>query len=130
MIYTKQELLSRFVEIAVKNDDEFLIIRETLTRIGIPNGNELQQQCHIFHKQGRYFIVHYTHMLAFNGENIDLHPESWATARDIAAMLVGWNLTTLVKYREHLGPSIPLTVVQSKDRRNWTLRPMYRIGNR
>ena len=63
MIYTKQELLEKFVEISVKSDDEFLIIRETLTRIGTPKDNQLLQQCYIFHKQGRYYIVHYRHML-------------------------------------------------------------------
>ena len=121
MIYSKEELLEKFVEIQVKNDDEFLIIRETLTRIGTPSktGNELYQQCHIFHKQGRYYIVHYRHMLAFNGRDVELKPEDWAKARSVAEMLRTWGLTKII-VKHHSTDwandvTVALTVVQAKD---------------
>lgn len=137
MIYSKQELLENFVEIEVKTDDEFLIIRETLTRIGSPSkfdGNELFQQCHIFHKQGRYFIVHYRHMLAFNGKDVDIKPEDWSKARAVAEMLRTWGLTKII-IKHHSTDwandvTVSLTVVQAKDKHKWKLTPLYRIGQR
>lgn len=131
MQYNKQDLLQKFVEICVKSDDEFLIIRETLTRIGISVGNELRQQFHIFHKQGKYYIVHYRHMLAFNGQDVEILPEDWANALLVATMLCTWNLTTMKSVVPTAAiRGTTLTVVQSKDRHRWVLRPMYRIGQR
>lgn len=134
MIYTKQELLDKFVEITVKSDDEFLIIRETLTRIGTPKDNQLLQQCYIFHKQGRYYIVHYRHMLAFNGKDVTILPEDWSKARAVANMLVNWGLTKVIPKHHSTDwtndVTVSLSVVPSKDKSKWILVPMYKIGGR
>jgi hypothetical protein len=134
MIYSKQELLDKFVEIEVKNDDEFLIIRETLTRIGTPKDNNLFQQCHIFHKQGRYYIVHYRQMLAFNGRDVELKPEDWSKAKAVANMLVNWGLTKIIAKHHSTDwandVTVSLTVVQAKDKDKWKLIPLYKIGQR
>jgi len=133
----QQELLDSFVEVTINSDDQFLVLMETLTRIGVPNkdNTELFQTCHILHKRGRYYIVHYKQLMQLGHTQVLLSQEDLSRTRLIASMVASWGLTTIIPNHLHTasdygGERPAITIVQHKDKKNWKFTPKYRIGKR
>jgi len=120
------------VEITLKNDEDFLKVKETLTRIGIPSKAKsvLSQSCHILHKRGRYFIVHFKELFALDGKETDFSNQDMARRNTIANLLEEWGLLDLVIPEKSEFPVVPvgqIKVISYKDKENWTLKPKYSI---
>lgn len=136
MTTKQQELLDTFIEVTIKTNDQFLVLMETLTRIGLPNKDhtELFQICHILHKQGRYYIVHYKQLMQLGYMNVSLTQEDAARTRLIASKVASWGLTSIIP--SHLmsasdSVEVPyIIIVQHKDKKNWKFTPKYKIGKR
>lgn len=119
------------LEITLNEPDDFLKVRETLTRIGVASRkeNKLYQSCHILHKQGRYFIVHFKELFLLDGKKSNLEKNDLARRNTIATLLSDWGLLTIVKK----GP-LPcadlrqIKIISFKDKNNWELVPKYNIG--
>ncbi len=133
----KVDLAKDFVEIRLKDDEDFLIIKETLTRIGVasPNKHELFQTCHILHKQGKLYIVHFKQMFALDGKTTNFDEEDKSRLNGIVNLLLEWGLIELVnpeqvKTPEPMSVGKKLKVISSKDKANWTLKPKYNIGRK
>ena len=120
------------IEIKLKTPEDFLKIRETLTRIGIANNSkkELYQSCHILQKQGKYFIVHFKELLKLEGRKVDISKEDIQRRDSIATLLESWELCDIIK-----GQSLDLPeehnfrVISFKQKEDWKLIHKYRIGN-
>lgn len=125
-----------FIEIGLKDQEDFLIIKETLTRIGVasPTKKELYQTAHILHKQGRYYLVHFKQMFALDGKPTNFDNEDRARLNTIANLLAEWELIELKNPDMTKEPTIPvgrkLKVISSKDKAEWTLKPKYAIGRK
>jgi Bacteriophage translational regulator len=136
MTTKQQELLESFIEVTIKSNDEFLVLMETLTRIGVPNkdNNELFQVCHILHKQKRYYIVHYKQLMQLGHMQVSLTPEDVARTRLIASKVASWGLTSIIPNHTHTASDYSespfIMIVQHKDKKNWKFTPKYRIGKR
>ena len=122
------------IEIELIEDDDFLKIKETLTRIGISSRkeNKLYQSCHILHKQGRYAIMHFKELLALDGLETDISENDIARRNTIANLLEEWELLDVVD--EDIADSPVVTIKQIKilpykEKGDWELIPKYHIGN-
>ena len=129
--------LSTMIEVHLKNEDDFLKVKETLTRIGVASRKDrkLYQSCHILHKQGRYFIVHFKELFALDGKPSDFHENEADIARrnTIANLLEQWDLVTLVDSTKTTEPSAPLNqikILPYKEKREWELVAKYSIGRK
>ena len=127
--------LTTMIEVHLKNEDDFLKVKETLTRIGVASRKDrkLYQSCHILHKQGRYFIVHFKELFALDGKPSDFHENEADIARrnTIANLLEQWDLVTLVDSSKTTEPAAPLNqikVLSYKDKGDWILETKYNIG--
>ena len=124
------------VEITLTNPDDFLKIKETLTRIGIAakNNNTLYQSCHILHKQGRYAIVHFKELFKLDGKPTDICENDYARRNTITNLLAEWHLVTIVDPEKSKTPApAPLSqikIIAHKDKANWSLEAKYNIGKR
>ena len=109
------------LEVTIKQPDDFLKIRETLTRIGVASRKDktLYQSCHILHKQGKYFIVHFKELFALDGKNATLSENDIQRRNTIAILLQDWNLIDIVK-KEDANNKAPLKFV---NRRKWDTKP-------
>ena len=121
------------LEIMLNEPDDFLKVRETLTRIGVASRKDkkLYQSCHILHKQGRYFIVHFKELFLLDGKKANLEENDIARRNTIATLLSDWRLIDSVK-KEEL-PTAPLRqikIISFKDKDQWELCPKYNIGNK
>lgn len=121
------------LEIMLNEPDDFLKVRETLTRIGVASRKDkkLYQSCHILHKQGRYFIVHFKELFLLDGKKANLEENDIARRNTIATLLSDWGLIDFVK-KEEL-PTAPLRqikIISFKDKDQWELCPKYNIGNK
>ncbi len=121
------------LEVTLNEPDDFLKIRETLTRIGVASrkDNKLYQSCHILHKQGRYFIVHFKELFLLDGKKSNLEENDVARRNTIATLMSDWGLLTIEK-RDKLEPIAPLRqikIISFKDKDQWELSPKYNIGN-
>ena len=121
------------LEVTLNEPDDFLKIRETLTRIGVASrkDNKLYQSCHILHKQGRYFIVHFKELFLLDGKKSNLEENDVGRRNTIATLMSDWGLLT-VENKEHLQPIAPLRqikIISFKDKDQWELCPKYNIGN-
>jgi len=119
------------VEITLEKRSDFLVVKETLTRMGIPNVNEkkLYQSCHILHKQGRYVIIHFKELNAMDGKNVDFTEEDEARRNKIVALLAEWKLLKIVN-PEKIEKQIPinqLKILNFKEKDEWTLKPLYKF---
>lgn len=123
---TSDPLRGLGVEIEVPTDDEFLKIRETLTRMGVASGKTLTQSCHILHKQGRYAIVHFKEMFVLDGKESTLTAEDLERRDAIAHLLADWKLVTIKNPPER--PTMRVTVIPFKDKGDWTLAAKYEVG--
>ncbi len=133
MIYydwTSESLL----EVVLDEPDNFLKIRETLTRIGIASRKDkkLYQSCHILHKQGRYFIVHFKELFALDGKESNITANDIERRNTIAKLLADWELLTILdsKKAEQQASLSQIKVVSFKEKNEWELVPKYNIGKK
>lgn len=130
-----EELIASFIEIKLKEENDFLKIKETLTRIGIASKktNTLYQSCHILHKQGKYYILHFKELFALDGKQTDFSEEDRARRNTIVLLLKDWDLLTILSSESMLEPKAPMNsikVLSFKDKANWNLESKYSIGNK
>lgn len=124
----------QMVEVTLNEPDDFLKVRETLTRIGVASRKEkkIYQSCHILHKQGRYYIVHFKELFALDGKRANLFLNDVQRKNRIAQLLQDWGLVKIVK-PEQVEDSAPLSqikVLSFKDKHEWTLESKYNIGKK
>lgn len=122
------------VEIILKNKEDFLKIKETLTRLGVSSKKEkkLYQSCHILHKRGRYFILHFKEMFLLDELESDISDEDIGRRNTIVRLLVEWGLCDVVDHSEYAEPQLSLArlkIVPHKEKKEWQLIPKYHIGN-
>ena len=121
------------LEVTLNEPDDFLKIRETLTRIGVASrkDNKLFQSCHILHKQGRYFIVHCKELFLLDGKPSNLMDNDVQRRNTIATLLSDWGLITLVhpSRASDVAPLRQIKVIPFKEKNQWELCPKYNIGN-
>lgn len=121
------------IEIKLKNPEDFLKVKETLTRMGIANNKDkvLYQSCHILQKQGKYYIVHFKEMLRMDGRQVDIDGEDYQRRDSIAQLLEDWGLIVIEdSAREDLfGLTNNFRVISFKQKDGWTLKAKYTIGN-
>jgi hypothetical protein len=121
------------LEITLNDPDDFLKVRETLTRIGVASRKEkkLFQSCHILHKQGRYFIVHFKELFLLDGKPSSLLENDVQRRNTIATLLADWGLVTIMKpeMAKELAPLRQIKVIPFKEKTQWELCPKYNIGN-
>ena len=122
------------LEVSLKEPDDFLKVRETLTRIGVASRKDkkLFQSCHILHKQGRYFIVHFKELFALDGKHSNLSENDLQRRNTIAQLLADWGLISIVNpdIAENKAPLSQIKVISFKDKGNWTLETKYNIGKK
>jgi len=125
---------SNMLEVTLNEPDDFLKIRETLTRIGVASRKDrkLYQSCHILHKQGRYFIVHFKELFLLDGKKSNLEENDIARRNTIATLMSDWGLVS-IEGKDKAQPLAPLRqikIISYKDKNNWELCPKYNIGNK
>lgn len=124
----------RPVEVKLKSDDDFLKVRETLSRIGVASKKEkvLYQSCHILHKQGRYFITHFKELFALDGKSAELSENDLMRRNSIAKLLRDWGLIELCEpiSEEKLAPMSQIKILPFKEKNDWTLVTKYNIGRK
>jgi hypothetical protein len=124
----------QMVEIKLNEPDDFLKVRETLTRIGVASRKEkkLYQSCHILHKQGKYYIVHFKELFALDGKYSNLSVNDVQRRNRIARLLVDWGLISVVKEEsiENIAPLNQIKVLPYKEKNEWTLEQKYNIGSK
>jgi Bacteriophage translational regulator len=128
-------LIDSMIEISLNDKDDFLKVKETLTRIGIASrkDNTLYQSCHILHKQGKYYITHFKELFALDGKETDFSENDISRRNTIANLLAEWGLITLVdpaKSADLLAPISQIKIIAFKDKNNWNLQSKYNIGNK
>lgn len=122
------------LEVTLNEPDDFLKIKETLTRIGVSSKklhNTLFQSCHILHKQGRYFIVHFKELFLLDGKNANLFEDDIERRNTITTLLSDWGLLNIVD-EANAQPQTDLRsikIISHKAKYNWDLQPKYSIGN-
>lgn len=121
------------LEVTLNEPDDFLKIRETLTRIGVASrkDNKLYQSCHILHKQGRYFIVHFKELFLLDGKKSNLEENDVARRNTIATLMSDWGLLQIDRKNklEPIAPLRQIKIISFKDKDEWNLCPKYNIGN-
>jgi len=127
--------LSTMVEVRLTNEDDFLKVRETLTRIGIASRKDrtLYQSCHILHKQGKYYIVHFKELFALDGKPTNFDEADQSRRNTIANLLNEWGLIELVDENKSLEPIAPLSqikILPHKEKDEWNLEAKYNIGRK
>jgi hypothetical protein len=122
------------LEVKLSQPDDFLKVRETLTRIGVASRGErkLYQSCHILHKQGRYFIVHFKELFLLDGKTSDFSDNDIQRRNRIAKLLEDWGLVSLVGgvLAEDMAPISQIKILPYKEKHDWQLIPKYSIGNK
>ena len=121
------------LEVSLNEPDDFLKIRETLTRIGVASRKDqkLYQSCHILHKQGRYFIVHFKELFLLDGKPSNLVENDLERRNTIATLLADWGLVNIINSDnvKSLAPLRQIKVIPFKEKTHWELCPKYNIGN-
>lgn len=124
----------QMVEVTLNEPDDFLKVRETLTRIGVASRKEkkLYQSCHILHKQGRYYIVHFKELFALDGKKANLTQNDIQRRNRIIQLLFDWGLVTVNKADSitDLAPLNQIKVISYKEKGDWTLETKYNIGKK
>ena len=120
------------LEILLNEPDDFLKVRETLTRIGVASRkeNKLYQSCHILHKQGRYFIVHFKELFALDGKNTNLSVNDISRRNTITNLLKDWGLVTIIGELGEVAPLSQIKVLSYSEKADWTLETKYNIGKK
>ena len=126
--------LSSLVEVKLKEADDFLKVKETLTRIGVASkkSDTLFQSCHILHKQGKYYIVHFKELFALDGKYANLTVNDVQRRNRITRLLVDWGLISVVKEDSimDIAPLNQIKVLPYRDKNEWTLEQKYNIGSK
>jgi len=124
----------QMVEVTLNEPDDFLKVRETLTRIGVASRKEkkLYQSCHILHKQGRYYLVHFKELFALDGKHANLTVNDVQRRNRIIQLLADWGLITInnVDKVSDLAPLNQIKVLSYKDKDDWVLETKYNIGSK
>jgi len=126
--WTQEQML----EIGLKEPDDFLKVRETLSRIGVASRKErkLYQSCHILHKQGRYFIVHFKELFALDGKETNLTENDIARRNTITKLLKDWGLVDILGIADPVAPLSQIKVLSYREKEDWTLETKYNIGKK
>ena len=126
--WTQEQML----EIGLKEPDDFLKVRETLSRIGVASRKErkLYQSCHILHKQGRYYIVHFKELFALDGKKTNLTENDISRRNTIANLLKDWGLVEIFGNTESVAPLSQIKVLSFREKNEWTLETKYNIGKK
>ena len=127
--------LETFIEITLQDADDFLKVKETLTRLGVASERTktLYQSCHILHKRGQYYIVHFKELFALDGKPSSLDEEDISRRNTIANLLQDWGLLKLVDPTKSLGNVAPMRLIKVspfKDKEKWNLVSKYKIGKK
>ena len=122
----------RMLEVKLKEPDDFLKVRETLSRIGVASRKEkkLYQSCHILHKQGKYYIVHFKELFALDGKETNLNENDISRRNSIAGLLGDWGLIEIVGEVEPKAPLSQIKVIAFKEKDEWELETKYNIGKK
>jgi len=122
------------LEVTLNEPDDFLKVRETLTRIGVASrkDNKLYQSCHILHKQGRYFIVHFKELFLLDGKKSNLEENDIARRNTIATLMSDWGLISIDNKSKAvpIAPLRQIKIIPFKEKNEWELCPKYNIGNK
>ena len=123
------------VEVTLDQKDDFLKVRETLTRIGVASKKEkvLYQSCHILHKQGKYYITHFKELFALDGKPTDITENDIARRNTVANLLEDWELIKIVTKEQTKEPTVSLSqvkIISHKEKADWELIPKYNIGKK
>ena len=122
------------LEVVLTEPDDFLKVRETLTRMGVASRkeNKLYQSCHILHKQGRYFIVHFKELFLLDGKKSNLEEGDILRRNTIATLLADWGLVQIVDKSQvaECAPLRQVKIISHKEKHEWELCPKYNIGNK
>ena len=122
----------QMLQVTLKEPDDFLKVRETLSRIGVASRKErkLYQSCHILHKQGKYYIVHFKELFALDGKETNLSENDIARRNTIAKLLNDWNLVGVEGKIEPVAPLSQIKILSFKEKDEWTLETKYNIGKK
>jgi len=122
----------QMLEIKLKEPDDFLKVRETLSRIGVASRKEkkLYQSCHILHKQGSYYLVHFKELFALDGKTTNISSNDIARRNSIAQLLKDWGLVEVVGNIDNKAPLSQIKVISFKEKGEWILETKYNIGNK
>lgn len=128
-------LIDKLIEVKIAEEEDFLKIKETLTRIGVASRkeNKLFQSCHILHKQSKYYIVHFKELFVLDGKESNFTEEDKGRRNTIINLLQEWDLVKIVDPEKVKDPRSPLNqikIISFKDKQNWTLEPKYNIGRK
>ncbi|HIM82989.1 MAG TPA: translation repressor protein [Nitrososphaerales archaeon] len=120
------------LEVTLNEADDFLKVRETLSRIGVASRKErkLYQSCHILHKQGRYFIVHFKELFALDGKPTNISLNDLERRNTIAGLLADWELVNILGNNEPRAPLSQIKVLSFKEKDEWILETKYNIGKK
>jgi len=128
-------VIDNLIEVTLPNEEDFLKIKETLTRIGVASKKDrkLYQSCHILHKQGKYYIVHFKELFALDGKPYNFSEEDVGRRNTIVNLLAEWGLLKIVIIEKSQEPRTPLSqikILAYKDRNEWELVAKYNIGRK
>ena len=120
------------LEVSLNDPEDFLKVRETLSRIGVASKKEkvLYQSCHILHKKGRYFITHFKELFALDGKEADFQDNDLQRRNTIAKLLSDWGLVKLISDIGALAPLSQIKIISFKEKGEWDLIPKYNIGKK
>ena len=120
------------LEVRLEESDDFLKVRETLSRIGVASRKErkLYQSCHILHKQGRYYIVHFKELFALDGKPTNITTNDVERRNTIAGLLEDWGLVSIIGDSEPRAPLSQIKVLSFKEKNDWLLETKYNIGSK
>jgi|TARA_B100001248_G_scaffold232769_1_gene193870 hypothetical protein len=125
---------SKMIEVALAEPDDFLKVRETLTRIGVASRKEkkIYQSCHILHKQGKYFIVHFKELFALDGKKANLSVNDFQRRNRIVQLLADWGLVNVISSDmvTDIAPLNQIKVISYREKGDWKLETKYNIGKR
>ena len=126
--WTQEQML----EVTLNEPDDFLKVRETLSRIGVASRKErtLYQSCHILHKQGKYYIVHFKELFALDGKASSIVENDISRRNTIANLLKDWQLVNIVGEMGEMAPLSQIKVLSYKEKADWTLQTKYSIGKK
>ena len=126
--WTQEHML----EVGLNEPDDFLKVRETLSRIGVASRKErkLYQSCHILHKQGKYYIVHFKELFALDGKNTNLSDNDIARRNTISKLLSDWGLVTIISELREVAPLSQIKIISFSEKNEWTLETKYNIGKK
>ena len=127
--------LDTFVEVTLRSEDDFLKVKETLTRIGVASekNKTLYQSCHILHKRGKYYIVHFKELFALDGKPSSFDEEDRSRRNTIANLLSDWELVDLVDESKSSDPTLSMKfikIIPFKEKQEWELISKYKIGKK